>query len=136
MGVVGGAVKGIHTPLQIAWGLTAAALLSQNPNLRGFPLEEIEHRGLGGMVSLGDQIAASALFANVLKAAKALAELNSAQFGCAPGQFTEVQDFAAAEACAEGRLVTEGLAGQRGPHLLLVQGRPAFTWPRPKKRPN
>jgi hypothetical protein len=88
MGVIGGSIQGIHAPLQIARGGAAAALLCQNPNLRSFPLQEVEHHLLCGKVSLGDQIATSALFSHLLKAAEAPAELNSAQLGCLPGQLT------------------------------------------------
>jgi hypothetical protein len=98
MGVVGGAIQGIHTPLQIAWGLAAAAFLSENPNLRCFPLQEIEHSGLSGVVSLGDQIAASALLTHLLQAAEALAELVAAKLSCLPGKPTQAKKFAAAEA--------------------------------------
>jgi hypothetical protein len=98
MGVVGGAIQGIHAPFQIAWGLASAALLCQNPNLRGFPLQEIKHRSLCGMVSLGNQITGTALLTHLLKSAKALAELNATQLSCLPGQPTKALKFAAAEA--------------------------------------
>jgi hypothetical protein len=61
-------------------------------------LQEIEHYRLCGMVSLGDQITGSALFPHLLQAAEALAELNSAQLGCLPGQPTEPLKFTAAKA--------------------------------------
>jgi hypothetical protein len=60
-------------------------------------LQEIKHRSLGGMVRLGDQIAGSALFAHLFKAAEALDELEAAKFGCPPGQLTEALEFTAAE---------------------------------------
>ena len=117
MGVVGGAIQGVHAPFQIARGLASAALLCQHTNLRGFPVQQIEHRSLCGMVSLRNQIAGTALLTNLLKAAEALAELNATQLCSLPGKPTKALKVAAAEARVDGSQAAGGLAGQRKPHL-------------------
>ena len=60
MGVVGGAIKGIHTPFQGTNTSQAAPFFGQDRHLGGFLPQHRQDGGLSGQVGFGDQIAGEA----------------------------------------------------------------------------
>ena len=72
VGVIGGAIQGVDTPLQIAFPGPAAALLGVHRDAGGLGRQDLQHRILGGMVRFGHQVAGRPLGANLHRLAEQL----------------------------------------------------------------
>ena len=95
MGVVGGAIQGIDTPLQTALFFQPAALLGEHPDLRGLPLQQLQHRRFRRQVGLGDQIATTALLSHLLQLPEVPAQLLPSSQGGPAGHSSQfLQGFA------------------------------------------
>ena len=93
MGVIGGAIEGIDTPLQAALFGDATALLSQHSDLRCLLRQQAQHRRFCSQVGLGDQITTAPLLSHLLQPPEVMAQqLTSSQGGPAGqvGQLLQV----------------------------------------------
>jgi len=131
--VVGGAVQGVNTPLQIR-PLTAApaALLGQYAQGRGFCAQDRQHGLFGGQIGLGDQITGPPLLPHPLELAEVAPQLLSTGFSGPAGHRRQMLQFAVAQAAS----AQAGVREAAGVTHSSSRGMPGRTLPRPKWRPN
>ena len=95
MGVIGGAIEGIHTPLQSgSLPVATAPLFRQHPHVRGVTLQHGQYSLLRRHIGLGHQIAGTPLFPNALQLTEVLTQLCGTRFSGTAGHFGQMLKLA------------------------------------------